>query len=91
MISIAERPRLLFTPVLQEKATQVSGYFPSAALWYDYYTFAPASSGQQTLNTPLDKVLSLHYNWVPNRRRAEQVRSTSTSREELSFLAKAQV
>merc|ERR1711934_1008371 len=51
----------LITPVLEEGATSVEGYFP-AAVWYDYYTGArmagvsPAGGATFTLDAPMDYI-----------------------------------
>eukprot|EP00013_Stygamoeba_regulata_P005203 CAMPEP_0177640502 /NCGR_PEP_ID=MMETSP0447-20121125/6576_1 /TAXON_ID=0 /ORGANISM="Stygamoeba regulata, Strain BSH-02190019" /LENGTH=1002 /DNA_ID=CAMNT_0019142575 /DNA_START=142 /DNA_END=3150 /DNA_ORIENTATION=- len=50
---------LLFTPVLDQGATSVTGYFP-AEMWYDWYTGAPFASSSTgstvTLQTPIDQI-----------------------------------
>jgi len=48
-------PALLVTPVLEENATTVAGYFPSG-IWYSYYTGIPLFGKDRmvTLDAPLD-------------------------------------
>eukprot|EP01117_Protostelium_nocturnum_P008400 TRINITY_DN29_c2_g1_i2.p1 TRINITY_DN29_c2_g1~~TRINITY_DN29_c2_g1_i2.p1 ORF type:complete len:707 (+),score=283.88 TRINITY_DN29_c2_g1_i2:811-2931(+) len=54
---------ILITPVLEQGAVSVRGYFPKSSVWYDYYTFkslAPSSDGFQTLSSPLDHI-NIHF------------------------------
>ncbi len=46
---------LLVTPVLEEGATSVTGYFPESAVWYDFFSaqrFTPDNGGYSTLSAP---------------------------------------
>ncbi len=45
---------LLITPVLTQGATTVSGYVPTGAVWYDFWTGASQQSGSVTFNAPME-------------------------------------
>lgn len=50
---------VLVTPVLRPGATTVNGYFPPAALWWDWYSGAllkGSRTGWATLDAPLSKI-----------------------------------
>jgi len=49
-------PAILITPVLQQGATSVKGYFPDAA-WYNFWDGTPlGNTGYVTLNTPITDI-----------------------------------
>ncbi|KAI0218344.1 glucosidase II [Massospora cicadina] len=45
---------LLVKPVTQSGVTQLQVYLPASAIWYDYYSLAPAKPGWQTVPSPAD-------------------------------------
>jgi len=53
----------LITPVLDQGATKVTGYFPPSENWFDYHNhrrLVVDASGQVTLDAPLEK-LNIHF------------------------------